>query len=115
MGRRAAPRPSLPPVLTILALLTASVARVSPAGSGAVDAQQHADSPLCAAGGHRFMAGAWADTCECTDPEMVPQSNGFSCLTEPVCTRLKQPCSKQCARESPSQSRSAWLTLADTG
>ena len=104
MGSHAVPRPSLP-LLAILTLLVASAVCVSQAGSGAVD------DPVCAAGGHRFMAGAWADTCECTDPEMVPQSNGSSCLTEPVCTRLKQPCSKQCARESSVSSAKSPLAI----
>ena len=37
----------------------------------------------CAAAGpgaaHRFYAAAWADTCECTDPDFPPQSNGSFC------------------------------------
>jgi hypothetical protein len=52
--------------------------------------------PQCG-GAYQFMAASWANTCECIDPQMVPQSNGSSCLSEPVCSRKHQPCNKQCA------------------
>eukprot|EP01052_Picozoa_sp_SAG31_P084075 SAG31_NODE_44338_length_263_cov_0.634146_1_plen_67_part_01 len=33
-----------------------------------------AHQPTCG-GAYKFVAAAWAPTCECTDPQMVPQSN----------------------------------------
>ena len=51
--------------------------------------------PQCG-GTHTFMAASWAKTCECASAQMAPQSNGSFCLTEPACTRINKPCSKQC-------------------
>ena len=31
-------------------------------------------------GGHTFVALAWDKTCECTDPNFPPQSNGSFCI-----------------------------------
>ena len=81
----------LPALLLPLLLLPLLQLCAAPPGQAAADAP-----PQCG-GVHKFMAASWANTCECVDPQMVPQSNGSSCLTEPVCTRIHQPCSKQCA------------------
>ena len=38
------------------------------------------DACAQAGGSHVFRAAAWADTCECTDPNFPPQSNGSFCV-----------------------------------
>ena len=92
-------------LLLLLLLLSASSsagggpAAAGPSGAGAggpaTTAAGATGLPQCG-GVHKFMAASWANTCECADPQMVPQSNGSFCLTEPVCTRIHEPCSKQC-------------------
>lgn len=86
--------------LLLLAALSVPAEQTSRSGVDGPGAPAAARPPACAAApsAHRvYIAAPWANTCECIDPLMVPQANGSPCLTKPVCTRLRQPCSKQCA------------------
>jgi hypothetical protein len=56
---------------------------------------------LGAAHAHTFVALAWTDTCECTDPNFPPQSNGSyqscwlpksACALHPVCNMTDKIC-----------------------
>ena len=80
-----------PPPLEVLLLVLSALCAAAPRGQAAADAP-----PQMCGGAYKFMAASWANTCECADLQMVPQSNGSFCLTEPVCTRIHEPCSKQC-------------------